>query len=321
MLKSEDTKAFLKRSAVWGSVLAGILLIVLFALFQLRPMGGATVEVTIPAGTSRWELAKQLKQQKLIRSDLNFFALVVLSQRTIKAGTYTINPEDSLFKIMAQLSAGKERQIRLTIPEGWRKEQIANELTKQGLDGATFLTLAKDKEGYLFPDTYFFPITATPEQVLAAFEANFQKRTQDLGLTREQVIVASIVERESQRDDQRGVIAGIFLNRLKIGMKLDADPTVQYAKDTNLLAAGTPPTSYWGRITLADYSQVVSPYNTYLHTGLPPTPIANPGLKSLKAVQSPAKTDAIYFFHTRLGDIVTSRTLEEHGINKQKFLR
>lgn len=286
-----------------------------------RPLKAASQTITIDPGTGRLEVAKLLKEKQLIRSEIYFIFRVTLSGRSIQAGTYTLNPANGTDSIITTIAHGRQDRITVLIPEGWRKEQIANQLSKKGLDGAGFLTLAQEKEGYLFPDTYYFPPQSTAQDILDKFLANFDKRTADLGLSRDKLIVASIVEREAKRDAERPIIAAVFLNRIKLVMKLDADPTVQYGRDTNLVNAGTPPEVYWRSITLADYSKVISPYNTYLHTGLPPSPIANPGLKSIQAALSPNSTKALYFFHTPSGDIITSSTLEEHIQNKQKYLK
>lgn len=121
-----------------------------------------------------------------------------------------------------------------------------------------------------------------------------------MNLSRQDVIIASIVEREAKFDEDRPKIARVYLNRLELGMKLEADPTVQYAKGS------------WDAIKLSDYQNVNSSYNTYLHAGLPPGPICNPGLESLQAVLSPDSNDYLYFFHKTDGHAVYSKTLEEH---------
>ncbi len=289
-------------------------------VFGLLPSGGEEKIVTIPQGASRLGVARDLKRAGLIRSQLDFLLLLQLERKVLKAGTYNINPHHSVQVIINNLSQGREQYATLTIPEGWRKEQIAQELTRLGYDGAGFLTLTTAKEGALFPDTYFLPLDAKPEDILAKLDKNFQERTGKLGLTSDNLILASIVEREAKDDADRGLIAQIYLNRLAKGVKLEADPTVQYARDSNLLQKNASIT-FWQPITLRDYSAVQSRYNTYLYEGLPPAPIANPGLKSLQAVLAPTPTEALYFFHAADGSLVTSRTFAEHTENKKKYLK
>ncbi len=299
--------------------LIGVAAIVVLAL-GARPVGGPSQQVEIAHGESRFVIAKELKDKGLIRSRATFLLLLIPGGGKVQAGTHTINPNYSIPLIVGELVTGKSRYVRITIPEGWRKEQIAAELTKKGFNGTDFLAVVKDKEGYLFPDTYFLQPDQTPQQIADEIAKNYAKRTNDIQPTKEEVILASIVEREAVTDEERPIIAGIYANRIKIGMALQADPTVQYAKDSNALESGKAPESYWGPITLEDYTRVVSPYNTYLNRGYPPTPIANPGLKSIQAAHAPAKTDAFFFFHTKDGKLITSKTHQEHTANKKQFL-
>jgi UPF0755 protein len=134
---------------------------------------------------------------------------------------------------------------------------------------------------------------------------NFDKRTKDLKITPETVILASIVEREAKDDAERGAIAQVYINRLAKGMKLEADPTIQYAKGN------------WKAVLLSEYRSVISPYNTYLNDGLPPGAICNPGLKSIEAVIDPTPHDYLYFFHAK-GETFFSKTYEEHVAKVRK---
>jgi UPF0755 protein len=217
----------------------------------------------------------------------------------------------------------RKADVSITIVEGKRREEIAAELERLNICTATaFLAATTDDEGYLFPDTYrFFPGTSAPD-VVTTLKKNFDRRTADLSLTPQAVILASIVEREAQNDDERAIIAGVYTNRLNKGMRLEADPTVQYAKDTlNFNKSGHATTfSFWGTITRADYSSVQSTYNTYSIDGLPPGPIANPGLPSLKAALSPAQHQYYFFFH-RNGQLYLSKTLAEQQSKLQSIAR
>jgi len=176
------------------------------------------------------------------------------------------------------------------------------------------------KEGYMFPDTYLFPKGATVEYITdtlkktfdARFTEELRSKIQSLGLTEEEgVILASIVEREGRSDQVRTMVASILLKRFKIGMALNADATLQYA-----LGYQKEEKSWWKRHLSREDKRIVSPYNTYLHAGLPPAPIANPGLSSIKAVANanPA-TPYLYYYHDSKGNSYYAKTLEEHNQN------
>lgn len=278
-----------------------------------------TIEIT--AGESRVAIASRLESEGVIRSSARFVIESLIRHRVLLAGTFTLNPADSITAVINVLSNKQRVEQRITIPEGWRREQIADFLVSKGVDRAQFLALTEGKEGTLFPDTYNIKAEPTAEDVVTKLLDTYTLRTRGMTISQEQLIIASIVERESKTDDERPIIAKVYLNRRARGMKLEADPTVQYGRDSNLVASGNPPTEWWGPITKSDYANVDSPYNTYLITGLPPAPIANPGLKSIQAVLSPSATDALYFFHLPDGTIITSKSLDEHLRNIRKYLQ
>ena len=274
--------------------------------------------VEIPSGASTREVGAKLVQEGLVRSELVFLIAERVSGNLIQAGVYRLSPAMSLDAIVTTLAEGKVAEYILTIPEGWRVREIAQLLSeKKMLAKEEFLSLAIPKEGYLFPDTYHFPLTVTPNEIITAMRENFDTRTNDasLHLKRTDIILASIVEREAKNDEERPKIAAVYLNRLEQGMRLEADPTVQYAKTLVDSSISDP----WPKITVDDYRSVNSPYNTYVNDGLPPGPICNPGLASLKAVLSPASTQDLYFFHTSDGQTIFSKTLEEHNAKKLQY--
>ncbi len=287
-----------------------------------RGMDSGTMKtIEIVPSESRLTIAKQLKAEGVIRSSTRFILESLIRQRILLSGTFTINPTDPISAVINTMSNKQRVEQRITIPEGWRREQIADYLAPKGVDRAQFLALTEGKEGKLFPDTYNIKAKPTAEEVVKKLIDTYELRTRDMTITSEQLIIASIVERESKTDEERPIIAKIYLNRRARGMKLDADPTVQYGRDTNLSTSGKPPTEWWGPITKSDYTDVNSPYNTYLISGVPPGPIANPGIKSIQAVVSPSTTDALYFFHLPDGTIITSKTMEEHLRNIRKYLQ
>lgn len=233
-----------------------------------------------------------------------------------------------------QIADQQAEEITITIPEGYRREQIAATLEKKGVTAADdFISASKNDEGRLFPDTYRFFHSTNAADVRDKLVENYQSKISGLKLNTETLIMASIVEREAANDDERAEIAGVYWNRFNAGFALTADPTVQYGKDTNrlekeLLTAKTKEDrnniikdfDFWGVITRADYDNVESTFNTYRVAGLPPSPICNPGLASIKASLEPASHNYYYFFHTSDGQTIYSRTLEEHNQNKARFL-
>lgn len=212
----------------------------------------------------------------------------------------------------------KKTDISVTVIEGKRWEEIAAQMAKAGVtnyqDFVSVMQAHPEWEGTLFPDTYrFFPDT-TALDVIDKLRNNYTDRTGTLAPTDSQLVLASIVERESLNDTDRPIIAGVYANRLNASMTLGADPSVEYAKDTLAYkAAGNPESfSFWGAITQADYHNVVSPFNTYLQTGLPPYPICNPGIKSIEAAQNPNTSGGYLYFGYKNGKLLLAKTLLQH---------
>jgi UPF0755 protein len=211
-----------------------------------------------------------------------------------------------------------------TTPEGWRVEEIANKLSKLfDIPEAEFLK--HTKEGYMFPDTYLVPKDATPAAIAKIFLDTFDTkigttlRTDAIktGLTLPEVItLASIVEREGRSDDDRPVIAGILLNRIKADWPLQVDATLQYALGYQPMEK-----SWWKKYLTDEDKKVKSPFNTYANLGLPPHPIANPGLSSIKAVIYPKETEYWYYIHDTKGTAHYAKTIEEHQGNISKYLQ
>jgi len=302
------------------------------------------VSFTIEPGESASAIGERLEELGVVSSARLFYAYVRyhgLGSR-LEAGEYKLRRDMTIPEVAAALQHGTIREVEVTIPEGWRMEQVAEYLQKEGIMSAEeFLAAArsgawddkydflKDKpadaslEGYLFPDTYRLPVPATPEDLIVRMLDNFdakvtpqmRQRAVDMGFTLYEVItLASIVEREAAIPEERPIIASVYLNRLKKGMHLQADPTVQYAK-------GYDPTTgrWWAPMTIEEMSTVQSPYNTFLNPGLPPGPICSPGLDSIKAVLYPAETDYLFFFSRGDGSHVFAKTYEEHLRNQEEY--
>lgn len=296
-------------------IVIGIIILILLALgiFFYAQIGSSAsrteknIAIEVEDYDSTKEVAMKLKEKGVIKYPTIFTYYSLLSDKHILPGIYYLSPDMSMEEIIDILDEGKVSEKKATVLEGWRREQIAEKLAKEGIiDEETFLNATEDLEGYLFPDTYQFGLENTTDEVIKKFTDNFANRTEGLDVTKERLILASIVEREAGHDEDRAAIAGVYQNRLDLGMKLESDPTVQYALGS------------WNQISPSDLS-IDSPYNTYIYEGLPPTPISNPGLASIEAALNPEEHDYYYFFNLRDGTTIFSKTLEEHEANIGKY--
>lgn len=276
----------------------------------------------LPGVTVR-EIGTNLKKEGFIKDPVVFFLFVKLNgfDRGIQAGDYQLSPSMSLQELTNALNHGVQ-DIWVTFPEGMRAEEYAVILSnKIPSYDPSWEALLKAENGYLFPDTYLVPRDATIEQVILQLKDIFYKKIGDLGLSRDSsnlskiVITASLIEREAKTDQERFVIAGIINNRLSDGIALQIDATLQYINGFD-----EQKNRWWGSVEATD-KKLDSLYNTYLYTGLPPGPIANPGLESLKAAANPADTSYYYYLHDSSGKIHYARTLAEHNENVRKYLQ
>lgn len=296
-----------------------------------RGYRGEAVVVRIPHGLSTHHIARLLAAAGVVRNAWSFELLCRLKGGRLEAGEYRFEQALSPVAVYDQLAQGRIWVVTLTIPEGWTSLDIAAALARAGLARAgEFLQVVQNPapvrdlapsapslEGFLFPDTYQFPHQTTPEQIAQAMIRRFRQQWQQLtapeGAPRDAlpvVTLASLVEAETAREAERPVVAGVFVNRLRLGLPLDCDPTVIYA----LRQRGT----YQG--TLDDAAlHVASPYNTYLHRGLPPGPINNPGRSALLAALHPATVPYLYFVSDGSGGHRFSRTLAEHSRNVLRY--
>jgi len=212
----------------------------------------------------------------------------------------------------------------VTILEGWRVEEIATKLAKElDIPEKEFLTIAE--EGKMFPDTYRLPKDASAAAIVTMLKENFYKKItpkmladikkENLSLD-EVITLASIVEREGRTAEDRPVIAGVLFNRLKNEWPLETDATLQYA-----LGYQTKEKSWWKKELFDDDKLVDSLYNTYKHPGIPPGPIANPGIEAINAVIYPRKTDYMFYIHDTKGNVHYAKTLDEHNNNIERYLR
>lgn len=304
------------------------------------PLGSPAAELVVPAGASTQVIAEKLAAADLIKRPWTFALLVRLrgDESRMKAGRYRFDGPYSLLDMEQKIVEGEVERREVTLPEGRNMFDMAEIVTRVGLTREGFLAAAKDAasiadldsgartlEGYLFPETYDLKDESN-EGALVAEMVKFSRNVfAELGLApegrtiagiplnlRQIVTLASIVELETAAPEERPRIAGVFLNRLRLGMKLQTDPTVIYA----LKLEGR----YNGNIRKVDLSSE-SPYNTYRFTGLPPGPIGSPGRSALGAVLQPEKTDALYFVSRNDGTHVFSKLLRDHERAVDEFQR
>lgn len=278
------------------------------AIAACRGAGTGRVRVIVPHGSTMRVAAESLARAGVVQNATAFrlYAMMRGSDRSIRAGTYVFQRGGSWHEVLEDLRGGKGLEHAITIPEGWSLYQIVPQLARV-LDAPidSVQTAVRDTallhalgvptptlEGYLFPDTYVFPDGTTPRAAVRVMVDRFQRvwqpdwnqRLQALGMSRnEAMALAAIVEKEAKVPEERPVIAAVYRNRLKAGMLLQADPTVQYALGKHVT-----------RVMYKDL-EIESPYNTYRHVGLPPGPIASPGRPSIVAALNPANVPYRYF--------------------------
>lgn len=286
------------------------------------------VRFVIARGSSITAIGQKLADQKLIKNPLAFRVVVKLKNLSnqIQAGSFLLSPSMSVDEIAQTLTQGTE-DVWVTIPEGWRREEIAQSIARQNFpefDVDEFLEITASEEGRLFPDTYLVPQQASASQMAQLLTNTFDRKINselsnlvksspyDLN---QAIIMASIVEREGRGESELAMIAGILYNRLEQGMPLQTDATLQYITGFNELTQ-----SWWNTPTSAD-KKLESPFNTYLYAGLPPAPISNPGLDALKAALNPTPSNYLFYLHDQTGKIHYARTYEEHLSNISEYLR
>lgn len=339
----------------WGRLLFLVALPLFFAgmaavwlwLYAVAPGGDRErLLVYIPPGSSFSEVEERLVDSGVLRRDGRFTLLALLSglRQKLKAGEYEVPAQASPFEILQLLASGKTHLRRVTVPEGANLYQVAALLARQQLvaeeefidfatDPQTPLRYGLDRplhpaspphpapltlEGWLFPDTYLFTRGQSYEEITGVLIRRARQVLQELlneeghdsGLNELEIMtLASIVEKETGLAAERGRIAGVFFNRLARGMRLQTDPTVIYGRKAFGLS-----------ITREDL-QTPTPYNTYLISGLPPGPIANPGREAIAAVLRPEESDYLYFVSRNDGSHRFSTTLREHNRAVKKYQR
>jgi len=298
------------------------------AWLVLTPFGPSTETfVELAPGSSTTRIGKELESAGVVRSQFAIDLVRLLKRGTLRAGEYRFDHPASALEVYARIARGDVYTRTVTIPEGSNLFDIAARLEQAGFGPRQdFLAAAaqqtnlvadldpsaKSLEGYLFPDTYHLARKSTPDQICAAMVHEFRTEAERLGLkdnVHKVVTVASLIERETAVDSERPLVASVFDNRLAKGMPLMTDPAVIYGLELD---------GHWrGTIYRSDLTHNTA-YNTYLHKGLPPGPIANPGLPSLRAAMEPASTNYLYFVaagSNPQGHSLFSSTLDEQNHN------
>ncbi len=305
-----------------------------YGLILFWPQGNPydSITIDISKGSSVKEIGHVLHARSVIRSEKAFlWGVRALGVETdFPAGSYRLIHANSNYRIIDQLVNGAPVLKRVTILEGWTLKNIAAELNqKLGMSERKFMRACRNKsllndfgvqansfEGYLFPETYFFPEGEDPEFVVRSMASEFRgnlsphmkDRMNEIGLTElETITLASIIEGEALYNDERAAISGVYHNRMKKGMRLQADPTIQYIIEDS------------PRRLLNEDLKIKSPYNTYLNPGLPPGPINSPGKASIVAALYPEQNAYLFFVARGDGYHTFSKTEKEHNIAKRKF--
>jgi len=278
-------------------------------------------------------VGRRLKEANLIRDERIFlFEVKRMGLATkIEAGDFRLSPAMGLRELILLLTSGSV-DVWITIIPGWRAEQVAGELKKEMASfEPSWIGILKEKEGYLFPDSYLIPKTATLGGVLKIIDRNYNRKVtpqiiseaEARGLSEnELVVLASLVEREAKFIDDRYQVAAVLLNRINADWPLQVDAAVQYAvASDNCQSKVDGDCNWWPEISGSHVRQVMSPFNTYKYRGLPPTPICNPSLQSIEAViKAPFSSPYWYYLSDKEGKVYLSKTLEEHENNIKQFL-
>jgi UPF0755 protein len=320
---------------VLGVMVAVVLLVtaggVLLANSLLQPVNPASTtreKFVIPSGQSVSTIAARLERDGFIRNAL-LFRLVVRQEGLdgkLQAGSFELSPAMSPAAVARALTQGTE-DTWITITEGLRVEEIAETLAEYELsqfDKKDFLKAAEGLEGTLFPDTYLIPKESTGAQIARLLHETYKKKI-EIGLAAEiaaaerplteVIVMASLIEREAREFQQMRHVSGILWHRIKIGMPLQVDATLQYAKGYDTRQ------KRWWATPLREDKQIVSAFNTYQNPGLPPRAICNPGLNAFKAALDPLPTDDLYYLHAPSGEMYFGQTLDQHNANVQRYLR
>jgi UPF0755 protein len=301
-------------------IIAAVIVYAAFSAAWYFSLSGEKKHISVKSGETARSVSLKLKEKNLILSADLFLCWVKVSGSAskIKAGYYEFTRKDGMFKILSELKSGSSSLVKFTVPEGSSIKQTAEIIAgKIPIDKEVFIKAAEEAkaEGYLMPETYYVDPTVAEDRIIAMMTAEFDKkvtpqmreRAEEIGVAfKDVVILASIVEKEAVKPQERPVIAAVFYNRLKKKIRLESCATVLYAMGINK-----------AKLTVED-TAFDSPYNTYRHSGLPPAPICSPGIESIKAALYPANTSSLFFVSQGNGSHFFAQTLDEHIKNKRE---
>jgi UPF0755 protein len=302
------------------------------AVYGDRSQPAAATVYIVPPGATLTEVANGLQHAGVLAHPIAFRILARLrgDEAAVQTGQFAFPAHQTSDEILRRLTNGTADALWVTFPEGFTARQIGQRLEKRSLANAAAFeryaahasldvdgTRTPSLEGYLFPSTYLVPVGSSPERIARILTDQFfrelppdaAEKAKRFGLTVPQVItIASLIEREAQADDERALMAGVYYNRLRAGMPLEVDATIEYVFPEHHTV-----------ITRRDLA-IDSPYNTYRHTGLPPTPIANPGKASIDAAFAPVASPYLFYVYKGNGHHAFAKTLEEHNANVERYL-
>jgi UPF0755 protein len=266
---------------------------------------------SVKRGEGLFEIGENLEKEGVIKNKIffDFYVILIRKEKNLQAGKYFLSSSMNVPQIAQKIISGDIAKMKVTIPEGFTVKEIEEKLGIK-LPG-------ENLEGYLFPDTYYFPIDVSGEEVVKIMRENFEKKispykeeVEKSGKTIQEIIImASLIEKEVKTKEEKELVSGILWKRLKNGIPLQVDATITYITGKKTT-----------KIPLEDL-QIDSPYNTYKYKGLPPGPICNPGLESILAALYPKESDYWYYLSTPDGKTLFFKTLEEHNLAKAKYLK
>jgi UPF0755 protein len=304
-----------------------------YDVYEDRSQPASATNYVVPRGATFGDVVAGLQTAGIAAHPIALRLLARLrdDEAGVQSGQFRFPAHQTTDELLRRLVSGKVDAVWVTFPEGFTAREMGARLAARSLVNASAFdryaqtarlevdgTRTRSLEGFLFPSTYLIPVGASPERIaevltnqfFTVLPANAAAKARALGLDVPQVItVASLIEREARADDERALMAGVYYNRLRAGMPLQVDATIEYVFP-----------EHHAVITRRDL-EIDSPYNTYLRTGLPPTPIANPGQASIDAALAPVRSPYLYYvYSSKLGHSVFAKTLEEHNANVERYL-
>jgi UPF0755 protein len=322
-----------------NKTIIAFLILVLILLIWWQPINFGNAEITIPKGVNAREIAEYLSTRHIVRDTHEFLFWLKISgkEKFLKPGTYTLQKYKNPIYLINRLTRGGKLDILVTIPEGLTVFETAEILAEKGIVvKEEFIKYCTDKafieklgltvsslEGYLFPDTYAFSTSQSDSVIIQTFIKNLKSHVkkyniEDLNSIRNILIIASMIEKEAKYEDERPIIARVFLNRLSTRRPLESCATVLYVLKARSYSENQSSKMCKTKLTERDL-KIDSPYNTYIHLGLPPGPICSPGESSINSVISPADVNFLYFVSKGDGRHHFSETYKEHLAAKARY--